>query len=241
MSKVALITGASKGIGAACALELAKRGYKVGIHYRSNTDEAEAIKKECPDSEIFQYDLAEQGNCESLIKDVKSKLGGIDVLVNNAGMSIDQMIAFAKPQDFDTLISTNLKPVFILSKLASKLMIRKKQGRIINITSVIGHSGNAGQAMYAATKGAVTSFSKSVAADLASFNILCNTVAPGFIQTNMTDQLSDEQKKGIINTIPLGRMGTPKDVAACVSFLASDEAGYITGTTIHVNGGMYRS
>lgn len=239
--KVALVTGASKGIGEACARELAADGYKVAIHFRSNPDRAAALSKELPGSEIFQYDLSEDKACEQLVKDVKSKMGGIDVLVNNAGISIDQIISFAKPDDFERIIATNLRPVFLLSKFASRLMIRKKAGSIINITSVVGHSGNSGQSLYAATKSAITGFTKSVALDLASFNIRANCVAPGFIRTDMTDALSDEVKEHILNNIPLKRLGSPEDIAHAVTFLASDKSVYITGSTIHVNGGMLTS
>jgi 3-oxoacyl-[acyl-carrier protein] reductase len=190
-------------------------------------------------AQLFKCDLAAAGAAAELVKTVKEEMGSIDVLVNNAGISIDQLLAFAKPEDFDTLLATNLKPVFLLSKLAAKVMIRQKGGRIINITSVVGHTGNAGQSMYVTTKAAITGFSKSIAQELAGFGILVNCVAPGFIETDMTDALKDETKQAILAKVPLKRLGKPSEVASAVEFLASDKATYITGTTLHVNGGMY--
>jgi 3-oxoacyl-[acyl-carrier protein] reductase len=239
--KVALVTGAARGIGAACALALGQAGYRVAIHYRGSEDKARALLAQLPDGQgrLFKADLSAEGAAAELIKVVKEEMGSIDVLVNNAGISIDQLLAFAKPEDFDTLLSTNLKPVFLLSKLAAKVMIRQKGGRIINITSVVGHTGNAGQSMYTATKAAITGFSKSIAQELAGFGILVNCVAPGFIETDMTDALKEETKQAILAKVPLKRLGKPSEVASAVEFLASDKASYITGTTLHVNGGMY--
>jgi 3-oxoacyl-[acyl-carrier protein] reductase len=241
--KVALVTGAARGIGAACALALGKAGYKVAVHYRGSDDKARAIVSQLPDgtAQAFKFDLTAPNACQELIKVVKDEMGSVDVLVNNAGVAIDQLLAFAKPDDFDTLIATNLKPVFLLSKAVSKVMIRQKGGRIINISSVVGHLGNPGQSMYVATKAAITGMTKSIAAELAGFNILVNCVAPGFIATDMTDGLKEEHKQAILGMIPLKRLGQPEEVAAAVAFLASDNASYITGTTLHVNGGMYRT
>ena len=237
--KVALITGSSKGIGAACALRLSKAGYNVGIHFRSNPEQAEKLREEIPNSKTFQYDLSEEPNCQKLIGDVKKTWGRLDVLVNNAGMSIDQVLPFAKPDDFNKILDTNLKPVFLLSKFASRLMIKQKSGSIISITSVVGHTGNAGQSMYAATKSAVTGFTKSIAQDLASYGIRCNSVAPGFIKTQMTDALPPEVQESILKEIPMKRLGSTNEIADAVAFLCSDQASYITGSTIHVNGGLY--
>ncbi|MEZ4741378.1 MAG: 3-oxoacyl-ACP reductase FabG [Bdellovibrionota bacterium] len=239
--KVALVTGASKGIGASCAITLAKAGYRVAVHFRSNPESADSICKECGDAVAFQYDLAQPGACEELVKEVKAKIGSIDLLVNNAGMAVDNLIAFAKPQEFDLLLDTNLKPVFSLSKFVTKMMIRKKAGHIINITSVVGHTGNPGQSMYAATKGAITAFTMSIAKELSAFGIRANCVAPGFIETDMTKELSEDIRKAVLERIPLKRLGLPQDIANAVKFLASEEAGYITGTTLHVNGGMHTS
>lgn len=238
-AKVALVTGASRGIGAACALALGRAGFKVAVHYRGAEDKARAVCSQIPGAMAFKADLSNQQECQDLIKIVTAELGPINVLVNNAGVSIDQILPFAKPEDFDTMISTNLKPVFLLSKFASKGMIRQKGGRIINIASVVGYSGNAGQSMYAATKGAITAFTKSIALDLAQFNILANCIAPGFIQTDMTDALPDQAKEAALQKIPLKRLGSPDDIAGAVAFLASDQASYITGSTLHVNGGMF--
>lgn len=238
-AKVALVTGASRGIGAACAIALGKAGYKVAVHYRGGEDKARALCEKIPGAMAFRADLANADECQNLIKVVSAEMGPINVLVNNAGLSIDQLLPFAKPEDFDTLISTNLKPVFLLSKFASKGMIRQKNGRIINIASVVGYTGNGGQSMYAATKGGITAFTKSIATDLAQFGILANCVAPGFIQTDMTDALPEPAKEAAMAKIPLKRFGKPEDIAAAVAFLASEQASYITGSTIHVNGGMF--
>jgi 3-oxoacyl-[acyl-carrier protein] reductase len=239
--KVALVTGASRGIGAACALALGEAGYRVAVHYRGSEDKARAVCEKIPGALPVKFDLSQDGACEELVKLVKSEMGSLDVLVNNAGVSIDQLLPFAKVEDFDTLIATNVRPVFLLSKLAAKQMIRQKGGRIINVSSVVGHSGNMGQSMYAATKAAITGFTKSIAKDLAGFGILANCVAPGFIETDMTDALPEDVRQAILNTIPLKRLGSADEVAHAVAFLASDKASYITGTTIHVNGGMYTS
>lgn len=238
-AKVALVTGASRGIGAACAIALGRAGFKVAVHYKGAEDKARAVCAQIPGAMPFKADLAIQQECQDLIKTVSSELGPIAILVNNAGVSIDQILPFAKPEDFDTMISTNLKPVFLLSKFASKGMIRQKGGRIINIASVVGYSGNAGQSMYSATKGAITAFTKSIALDLAQFNILANCIAPGFIQTDMTDALPEQAKEAALAKIPLKRLGTPEDIAGAVVFLASEQASYITGSTLHVNGGMF--
>jgi 3-oxoacyl-[acyl-carrier protein] reductase len=237
--KVALVTGASRGIGAACAVALGRSGFRVAIHYRGQEDKARQLSEEIPGSLCLKFDLTDPAACQELVKVVSSELGTIDVLVNNAGMSIDQILPFAKPEDFDKLIATNLRPVFLLSKLVAKSMMKKRSGRIINITSVVGFTGNGGQSMYAATKAGIVGFTKSIAVDLAPFGILANCVAPGFIETDMTNSLPDAAKDAILGRIPLKRMGTPEEIAGAVSFLASDAATYVTGSTIHVNGGMY--
>jgi 3-oxoacyl-[acyl-carrier protein] reductase len=239
--QIALVTGASKGIGKAAALALGRAGFRVAIHYRSDPDAAERLAAEIPGSLTFRCDLSQPGECENLLKDVKEKFGPIDVLVNNAGQAIDQLIAFAKPDDFETLLSTNLKPVFSLCKGVAKMMIRKKSGSIINITSVVGHTGNAGQSMYVATKAAVTGFTMSIAKELAPFGIRANCVAPGFIETDMTGGLTDDIKAAILEKVPLKRLGQASEVANAIEFLASERASYITGTTIHVNGGLHTS
>lgn len=238
-SPVVLITGANKGIGAACAKLFGERGYAVAMHYRSNPELASEIARSLPKAQTFSYDLAQGDSCQDLIKSVKESFGRIDVLVNNAGMSIDQVLPFAKPEDFDKLIASNLRPVFLLSKAVSRLMIKQKSGAIINLTSVVGHTGNFGQSMYAATKSAINGLTMSMAQDLASYGIRCNCVAPGFIDTPMTDSLTAAVKEAILTKIPLKRLGQPLEVAEAVEFLASARSSYITGSTIHVNGGMY--
>lgn len=236
--KVALVTGASRGIGRACADLFVTEGYKVAFHCNRNTELLNHVA-DLPGCQVFQADLSEEHACTDLIKAVRQEMGSIDVIVNNAGVSIDQVITFAKPDDFEKSLSVNLKPVFNLCKAVSKVMIKQKGGRIINMSSVVGHTGNAGQSMYAATKGAITAFTKSIALDLASFGITANCVAPGFIDTDMTKALPEKVKEQILVGIPMKRLGKPEDVAHVISFLASDRASYITGTTIHVNGGMF--
>lgn len=239
--KVALVTGASRGIGKQIARVLSQKGYALAIHYGKNQDAAANLAAELPNSQIFGCPLEDEAAIGILVKEVKAHFGSIDLLINNAGRAIDQVVTFAKPSDFQTLINTNLMPVFLLSKLISRQMIKQKSGNIINITSVVGHTGNGGQAMYAATKSAITGFTQSIAMDLAGFGIRCNCVAPGFIQTDMTDELPEDVKTGILSQIPLKRLGQTEEVANAVAFLASEAASYITGTTLHVNGGMYRN
>ncbi len=238
--KVALVTGATRGIGAACAKALAAAGYKVALHYRSQKELADKLQAELGSTcTAFHADLSNEEHCNNLVKAVKDHYGRIDVLVNNAGISVDQILPFAKPESFDLMIASNLKPAFLLSKLVSKNMIRQKGGSIINMSSVVGHTGNFGQSIYAATKSALTGFTKSIAMDLAPYGIRCNSVAPGFIQTDMTDSLTPEVKEAILQKIPMKRLGESSEVAKAVVFLAGSDSSYITGSTLHVNGGMY--
>ena len=240
--RVALITGASGGIGQACAKELSQAGYQVVVHYRSGKSKAEELCQQLTGQALaLKADLTIESECQELVKVTKKEFGRIDVLVNNAGINTDQVITFAKPDDFDKIIAINLKSVFLLSKLCSKVMIRQKFGRIINMSSIVGYTGNGGQSMYGATKGAITAFTKSIAVDLAPFQITANCIAPGFVATEMTDQLPEDVKKSILSSIPLGRMGTPEEIAGGVAFLASEKASYITGSTLHINGGMYKT
>ncbi|MBI2601519.1 MAG: beta-ketoacyl-ACP reductase [Deltaproteobacteria bacterium] len=239
MQRVALVTGASRGIGAACAQLLGAEGFRVALHFGRNEEQARKVSETIGDAHLFPCDLASEEACQKLVTDVKNHFGRIDLLVNNAGISVDQLVTFAKPEDFDHMIHVNLKSVFLLSKFASRHMIKQKSGSIINITSVVGFTGNAGQSIYAATKAAIAGFTKSIACDLASFGIRCNCVAPGFIETDMTAALPPDVREEILRKVPLKRLGTTQEVAQVVAFLASDKASYITGSTVHVNGGLY--
>lgn len=236
-SKIALVTGGAGGIGSACCLELSKAGYRVGIHYRSNVDNAKKIQKEIPNSFLVKADL-ETTDGVDLIYDILKKEGGIDVLVNNAGMTADGPLLRGKIDEFDRAVNVNMRSTWYLTKRLSRMMTRKSSGRIINISSVVGSTGNIGQTIYGMTKAAINNFTKSAAMELANYNILVNSVAPGFIETKMTEKLPDEAKDRIISQIPLGRMGQADDVAKMVRFLAT-EANYCTGNVFHVNGGMY--
>jgi len=240
--KVALVTGASRGIGRAIAIRLAAEGAKVAINFAGNTEKAEAVKAEIEaaggEALLVQANVADAAAVEELVAKVVEAFGGIDVLVNNAGITRDGLLVRMKDEDFDAVLDTNLKGVFYCTKAVSKLMMKKRSGRIVNMTSVVGVNGNAGQTNYAAAKAGVIGFSKSAAKELASRGITVNMVAPGFIDTDMTSVLSDKAKEAALAGIPLQRMGTPENVADAVAFLVSDQAAYITGQVIHVDGGM---
>ena len=227
--KLALVTGASRGIGLAIAEELRKLGARV---VGTSTSEEGAKKI---GGRVLDVRNAEQ--CEALVKD----LGDIAILVNNAGITRDNLALRMKDAEWDEVIETNLRAVFRLSRAVMRGMMKARWGRIVNITSVVGASGNPGQANYAAAKAAVVGMTKSLARELGSRNITVNCVAPGFIDTDMTRALSDEQKQALLGQIPLGRLGTPQDVAAAVAYLASPAGDYVTGAVLHVNGGMYMS
>jgi 3-oxoacyl-[acyl-carrier protein] reductase len=227
--KLALVTGASRGIGHAIAEELAKHGARV-VGTATTQEGAKKIN-----GRVLNVRDAEQ--CDALIKE----LGEVAILVNNAGITRDNLALRMKDADFDEVIETNLRAVFRLSRAVMRGMMKARWGRIINITSVVGASGNPGQANYAAAKAGVVGMTKSLAAELGSRSITVNCVAPGFIDTDMTRALSEAQKKTLLEHIPLGRLGTPQDVAAAVAYLASPAAGYVTGAVLHVNGGMYMS
>jgi 3-oxoacyl-[acyl-carrier protein] reductase len=234
---VALVTGGATGIGAACCRILAQAGFRVGIHYNSSSAAAEALSAELADSFTVGADVSTDAGVDALVEALKDK-GSLAVLVNNAGLALDAPLFSAKIEDFDKTVATNMRSVWLVTKKLSRLMIRRKEGRIINISSVVGSTGNPTQTAYGMTKAAIDNFTKSAAMELAGYNILVNSVAPGFIQTRMTSDLSPEVQAGILGRIPLGRMGTPEEVAKAVRFLAVD-ASYCTGTVIHVNGGMY--
>ncbi|SFA95513.1 3-oxoacyl-[acyl-carrier-protein] reductase [Selenomonas ruminantium] len=240
--KVALVTGASRGIGRAIALKLAAEGAKVAINYAGNTAKAEEVKAEIEknggEAILVQADVADSAAVEAMVNATVEAFGQIDILVNNAGITRDGLMMRMKDEDFDAVINTNLKGVFYCTKLVSKLMMKKRSGRIINMASVVGLMGNAGQTNYAAAKAGVIGFSKSAAKELAARGITVNMVAPGFIDTDMTAAMTDKAKEMTLTGIPLNRMGTPEDVANAVAFLVSDNASYITGQVINVDGGM---
>jgi 3-oxoacyl-[acyl-carrier-protein] reductase len=242
MSKVAFITGATRGIGRAIALELAKEGYNIALNYRTENEALETLKKEISELGVECYpvqgDVSKAEDSERMTKEIIEHFEQIDVLVNNAGITKDKLIQRMKEEEFTDVINVNLVGTFNITKNVIKYMTKKRYGKIINISSVVGISGNAGQSNYAASKAGIIGFTKSIAKELASRNITANAVAPGFIQTDMTNVLKDEIKEAIEGTIPLKRLGTAEDVAKVVKFLASDDSNYITGQVINVDGGM---
>lgn len=242
MDKCALITGATRGIGKQIAITLAKQGYNIALNYRKENEELENTKKEIEKIGVqvlaVKGDVANFENCENFVKQVIERFGQIDVLVNNAGITKDMLLMRMKKEDFEQVIDTNLVGTFNVTKNVVPYMMKARSGRIINISSVVGISGNAGQTNYSASKAGIIGFTKSLAKEIASRNILVNAVAPGFIETNMTDVLKGDVKQEIAKNIPLKRMGTTQDVANVVKFLASDDSSYITGQVINVDGGM---
>lgn len=241
-NKIALVTGSSSGIGAAIARQLAQGGASVAIHYRGNVDGAnqvlEAIRGQGGVAAIYQCDVSDPEQAADLVKRVQADLGGLDILVNNAGTTRDNLLVTMKEEEWDTVIDTNLKSVYAVSKAALRGMVRKRWGRIINITSVVGLSGQAGQSNYAASKAGVIGFTKSLAREVASRSITVNAVAPGFIPTALTDALTEPQREQILKNTPLGRMGTAEEVAWAVAFLADERSGFITGQVLSVDGGL---
>ena len=240
--KVALVTGGSRGIGRACALELGKAGYDVVINYAGNAEAAaktvEDIKTLGVNAEAYKFDVSNKEEAEGLVNQTIEKFGKIDVLVNNAGITKDNLLMRMSEEDFEKVLDINLKGTFLITKFATKYMMKKRCGSIVNLASVVGVAGNAGQCNYSASKAGVIGFTKSIAKELASRNIRANAVAPGFIKTDMTDVLSDNVKENINSQIPLKRMGTAEEVAKLVYFLGTAESSYITGQIINVDGGM---
>jgi len=236
--KRALVTGASGGIGEAIARALHAQGAAVALSGR-NRAALDSLAAALGDrAHVAPADLASAEAADGLIAEAAKAMGGVDILVNNAGLTRDGLALRMSDADWNTVLDVNLGAAFRLSRAALRGMVRARWGRIVNITSVVGQTGNPGQANYAASKAGLVGMSKSLAAELAGRNITVNCVAPGFIATAMTDSLAEEQKARLMAAIPMGRFGAPADVAACVAFLASGEAGYITGQTLHVNGGM---
>lgn len=241
-NKTAIITGASRGIGRGIALEFAKQGANVAFTYSSSVDAANALEKELTDLGVkakgYQSNAADFDAAQELVKEVHTEFGSIDVLINNAGITKDNLLMRISEDDFDKVIQVNLKSVFNLTKAVIRPMMKQRKGSIINMSSVVGLKGNAGQANYAASKAGIIGFSKSVALELGSRNIRSNVVAPGFIETEMTAKLDEKVVEGWRNEIPLKRGGTPEDIANACVFLASDMSAYITGQTLSVDGGM---
>lgn len=242
MDKVAMITGATRGIGKQIALTLANEGYNIVLNYRTENDELKQLKNEIESKKVkclaVQGDVTNFEDCKQMIESAIKEFGKIDVLVNNAGITKDMLLARMKEEDFKQVIDVNLVGTFNMTKNVISYMMKARNGRIINISSVVGIAGNAGQTNYSASKAGIIGFTKSLAKEIASRNILVNAVAPGFIETNMTDVLKDDVKQEIAKNIPLKRMGTTQDVANVVKFLASDDSSYITGQVINVDGGM---
>jgi len=238
VGKTALVTGASGGIGKAIAVNLHSQGAHVILH-GTNEGRLAALSAELKDrNSILPADLSDREAVEAMIPKATELAGGIDILVNNAGITRDNLFMRLKDEQWDQVLNVNMTSSMILCRAAIRAMMKARWGRIISISSIVGVTGNPGQTNYAASKAGMIGFSKSLAQEVASRGITVNVVAPGFIQTQMTDVLSDEQKEKLLVNVPAGRLGQPEDIASAVSYLASDEAGYITGATIHVNGGM---
>ncbi|MGE7470278.1 3-oxoacyl-[acyl-carrier-protein] reductase [Bosea sp. NPDC003192] len=236
--KKALVTGATGGLGGAIARRLHAQGATVALS-GTRVEALEALAKELGErAEITPCDLSNRDSVEALVPAAEAKLGGLDILVNNAGVTRDNLFMRLKDEDWDLVLAVNLTAAFRLSRAAVKSMMRRRYGRIVSIGSVVGTSGNPGQGNYAASKAGLIGMSKSLAAEVASRNITVNVVAPGFIESPMTDVLNEKQREGILADVPMGRLGQGADVAAAVAYLASEEAGYVTGQTLHVNGGM---
>ncbi len=240
--KIALVTGSSSGIGAAIAKELASAGATVALHFRSNPEGvnqvAGDIRAAGGNCVVFQADVSDSDEAAALVKAVQKEFGRIDILVNNAGTTRDTLLMTMKEDDWDAVIDTDLKSVYLITRAAVRGMLKRRSGRIINITSVVGLAGQAGQSNYAASKAGIIGFTKSLAREIGSRNITVNAVAPGFIPTALTDVLNDEQREAAISATPLGRLGTVEEVAWAVAVLASDRSSFITGQVLSVDGGL---
>ena len=239
---LALVTGASRGIGRAIALELGRSGYDVAVNYNRSKESAESLCEEIKSlgvkAEIFQADVSIQEEAARLFSEIKSSMGSVNILVNNAGITRDNLLMRMKPEDWLAVINSNLNSSFYCTREAIRDMAKAKYGRIINIASVVGLTGNAGQSNYAASKAGIIGFTKSVAREYASRGITANAIAPGFIDTSMTEILKPEVKENILKSIPVGTIGKPEDVARAVVFFAGESSGYITGQVLAVDGGM---
>lgn len=240
--KIALVTGASRGIGSEIAKKLAAKGASVILNYNGSREKAEEVKREIEASggaaSLHQWDVSDYAACETAVKSIIDEYGSLDILVNNAGITKDGLLMKMSEEDFDQVIRVNLKGAFHMIRFASRQMLRQKSGRIINISSVVGVAGNPGQANYAAAKAGILGLTKTAAKELGSRGITVNAIAPGFIHTDMTAGLPDKVKEAAVAQIPLGSFGRPEDVAAAAVFLASEDARYITGQVLHVDGGM---
>jgi len=237
-AKVALVTGAATGIGAACARALGSDGFRVAVHYRSSEAAARELVEKLPDGLAVKADLANSEEIDALIKELKEETGRIDVLVNNAGYNVNAPLPLMKLEDYDSVAAIARGTWYLTKLVLRRFMLRQAGGRIVNISSVVGHTGNRGQSPYTMMKAGFDALTKSLAQELAGRPILVNSVAPGFIETEMTAALPEEIRQAIIARIPQGRLGTPEEVAEVVSWLAT-RASYVTGSVIHVNGGMY--
>ena len=240
--KCALVTGGSRGIGRAVCLELARQGARVAVNYAGNAAAAEETVKACQDlgAEAFaiQADVADAAACDAMVKEVLSRFGRVDILVNNAGVTRDGLMLTMKESDWDTVLDTNLKGAFQCMKAVYRPMMKQKYGRVVNLSSIVGVRGNAGQANYAASKAGLIGLTKSMAKELAARNVTVNAVAPGFIATDMTAALPEKAREAMLASIPMGRLGQAEDVARAVAFFAGDESAYVTGQVLCVDGGM---
>ncbi|MDP7588912.1 MAG: 3-oxoacyl-[acyl-carrier-protein] reductase [SAR202 cluster bacterium] len=240
--KVALVTGASRGIGSVVAIRLAQAGAKVGVNFHASSELATAVVDKINEAggEAFLVggDVSQEDKAEAVIKQLVEHFGSIDILVNNAGINIDQLLIRMKTEDFDSVMNINLRGAFLCTRFAMTHMIRQRSGRVINMSSVVGLSGNPGQANYAAAKAGLVGLTKAVAREVASRNVTVNALAPGYIVTSMVEEIPEDKQDQILARIPMGRFGTPEDVAEAVVFLSSDGASYITGQVLTIDGGM---